>query len=166
MLTGNISGQLHWIRNEGSPTAFKFGSRRPLMAGGGPAKVAGGDAHPVVVDWDGDRVIDLLVGTGDGGVTFFKGSREGSSGAPALLPGKRLEAGGKPIKLGTRLKLCVTDWNDDGKLDLLAGNFDTVEKKPSRQVGASRTGTERPSMSYVGNVYVMLGQNATARASR
>jgi hypothetical protein len=51
----------------------------------------------------------------------------GDSGAatgPALQKGVRVEADGKPIdgKIG-HLVPCVTDWNNDGKKDLIVGQF-------------------------------------------
>jgi hypothetical protein len=84
MLVGNISGEVHWIENEGNKTQFKFGSRRAISVVGSPLKVGGGDAHPVAVDWDGDSVLDLLVGCGDGSVLFCKGAPSQSGGAPTL----------------------------------------------------------------------------------
>jgi hypothetical protein len=30
-----------------------------------------GDSHPIAADWDGDMLLDLLVGCGDGSVLFY-----------------------------------------------------------------------------------------------
>ncbi|HNY26524.1 MAG TPA: VCBS repeat-containing protein [Candidatus Sumerlaeota bacterium] len=54
-------------------------------------------------------------------------SPPGQSGAatgPALQKGFRVEADGKPIdgEIG-HLVPCVTDWNNDGKKDLIVGQF-------------------------------------------
>jgi hypothetical protein len=50
-------------------------------------------------------------------------------------------ADGKPIALGHRPKVFVCDWNEDGQLDLLAGNFNFKEPR-----------------EYTGNVCVILRQ--------
>ncbi|MCS6863338.1 MAG: VCBS repeat-containing protein [Abditibacteriales bacterium] len=141
ILVGNIAGEVYWLENEGNKAQFKFGSRRALSVAGAPLKVGGGDAHPVAVDWDGDSVLDLLVGCGDGSVLFCKGTPSQSGRAPTLLTKTPLKAGGQPIALGHRVKLFVCDWNEDGQLDLLAGNFNFKEPR-----------------EYIGNVYVMLRQ--------
>jgi len=161
MLTGNISGDVHWNENKGTRTAFQFGAREPLEGGGEPIRVPDGDAHPVAVDWDGDGVLDLLVGCGDGSVRFYRGVRTG--GKPTLRKGERLSAGGKALDLGGRVKLFVHDWNEDGRLDLLAGNFDMIRRKES----AKSRRFDEPMYDYVGNVFVMLRQpSAAARAAR
>jgi len=81
---------------------------------------------PYVVDWDGDGVQDLLVGVeGMGpkvkGVLFFRNG--GTNKEPKLEPGRPLKLEGEGFDQGYRLRLAVTDWNNDGKLDLLVGNF-------------------------------------------
>ncbi|MCH8273512.1 MAG: VCBS repeat-containing protein [Armatimonadetes bacterium] len=137
MLVGNIWGGVHWIENRGDAKRFRFAAREPILVGGKALQVESGDTHPVAVDWDGDGVLDLLIGYEDGGVLFCKGRRRGS-GPPVFDTMEKLTAGDKEISLGGRTKIFVTDWNEDGLLDLLAGNFDFG------------------SDDYVGNVYVML----------
>lgn len=150
MLVGNISGQVYWIPNEGTRTSFKFGARRRLMAGGSAFTVGGGDAHPVATDWDRDGTLDLLIGCGDGSILFCKGEKKSASGPPTLQPGVKVEAGGKPVALGMRVKLSVHDWNEDGLPDLLAGNFGMEER--------SRQATVNGRPGYFGHVYVFLRQ--------
>src|SRR5437588_783672 len=72
LLVGHIEGQVHLVINEGSKTKPSFGKDVLLKAGNEPIKLAGGDAGPTVADWDGDGKFDLLVGTGGGGVFWFR----------------------------------------------------------------------------------------------
>jgi len=76
---------------------------------------------PHVADWDKDGIKDLLVGSERGKVYFYR--NKGTNTAPVLESGIELKAGGFVISEGLRARLCVTDWNNDGKLDLVVGNF-------------------------------------------
>jgi hypothetical protein len=98
---------------------------------------------PYVVDWDGDGLPDLLCGTESAEVRFFRNT--GSRGAPAFAKGVRLDLKGEGFEKGCRCRIAVTDWNNDGKLDLLVGNFCYVNGGP----GGGKTG---------GNVWLFLGR--------
>lgn len=142
LLVGNIGGRVILIPNEGTrqKPSFNTQKRAALEAGGEPIKVPGGDAGPVVADWDEDGKPDLLVGSGDGSVHFYR--NEGTREAPKYARGAELlskSRGGysnpveKPEGPGVRTKLCVTDWNGDGRPDLLVGDF-WYQKAPSLQL--------------------------------
>ena len=46
------------------------------------------------------------------------------AGEPRLREGMKIKAAGKPIDIGVgHLVPCVTDWNSDGKKDLIVGQF-------------------------------------------
>jgi hypothetical protein len=92
--------------------------------------VAGGDAGPSLADWDQDGLLDLVVGAGDGAVWWFR--NEGNKAEPKLAAPQPLIA--RPARqdgsgCGTRIKVCVTDFNGDGRVDLLVGDFAYVQKK-------------------------------------
>ncbi len=130
LIVGNILGEVHLVRNEGSPAAPRFAKPEPLIAAGQPIKVAEGDAGPVVADWDSDGNPDLVVGCGDGRVVWYRNVGGGSSprlaGALTLVEpsplGWKDDAHRKPGQWGVRAKVCVTDWNGDGRMDLLLGD--------------------------------------------
>ncbi|MCI0464198.1 MAG: VCBS repeat-containing protein, partial [Gemmataceae bacterium] len=132
LLVGDIRGQVYLIPNEGTAKAYAFGKERQLQAGGKLLRVDGGDAGPFAADWDGDGRLDLLVGAGDGSVWFYR--NVGNAKAPELAAGVRLIPPGeasfgadapKQPRRGMRAKVCAVDWNSDGRLDLLVGDFST-----------------------------------------
>ena len=134
LFVGNIAGRVILIPNEGTARkpAFNPQKRRAVEAGGTAIKVPGGDAGPFVADWDQDGKPDLLVGAGDGSVWLYRnvGTRKEAryaAGVPLLPASKRLwnpvPADQAPDSPGLRCKVCVTDWNGDGRPDLLVGDF-------------------------------------------
>lgn len=142
LVVGTAAGHIYLVPNNGSRTEPAWGMPRKLLADGKEIEIpAGGDAGPAVVDWDGDGKLDLLSGASDGSVLFFRNvgtSREPKLAAAQMIVPAPAAGSGR----GQRSKICVTDWNEDGKLDLVIGDFgDEFQKalSPEEQAWLTKT---------------------------
>ena len=123
---------------DGAQPALAYGWQRPA----GKALLTQWRTTPVAVDWNRDGLMDLVMLDHEGYLALFARAKRGGSGAvvptaspgvsPAnqliLLPPQRVfcDEQGEPLRLSKglagksgRRKLCVVDWDGDGKLDLL-----------------------------------------------
>lgn len=138
LVVGDIGGHVSVYFNEGTKQHYAFGKPIQLKANGKPIQVPDGDAGPCVADWDGDGLLDLIVGCGDGSVIFFRniGTAKESKldEGQVLIPPGHIEYDGEKIPKtptrGVRAKVCVFDYNGDGLPDLLVGDFSN--QKPNK----------------------------------
>jgi len=117
--------KIKFFANQGTDAAPVFGASGPNLQAGGVEIVHTGSGcgspAPWVCDYDHDGLQDLLVGTSDGKVFFYRNTN--STTQPVLEPGRALSAGGWPLQagIGSRATPYVHDWNEDGLADLLCG---------------------------------------------
>ncbi|MEE8540175.1 MAG: VCBS repeat-containing protein [Desulfobacterales bacterium] len=135
LLVGHIKTIIVY-KNIGTKSAPRF--RAPTLInvpkGGLPVKPS-----PHVIDWDGDGTKDLLMGSEKPKIYFYRNI--GTNKQPQLARGEILDLRGPGFDVGYRCRIDVTDWNNDGKLDLLVGN---------------RFKGEKPSSG--GNIWLFLGK--------
>jgi hypothetical protein len=128
LIVGTSHGEVAFFPNVGTKGKPAFGKAEPILAGG--KKIAISCASPVVADWDGDGLPDLVVGGEDGSVVWFRnqGNRKEPklTAAKTLVPpsttGRRSDKSRNPDESGIRARPAVVDWDGDGKLDLLIGD--------------------------------------------
>jgi hypothetical protein len=141
IIFNSILSEVKWLKNVGSRTEPKFATaqsvdvewetEQPRLAWGwlrpkGKALLTQWRTTPVVHDFNNDELQDLVMLDHEGYLAFFE--RERRDNAVLLKSPRRAFVGedGEPIRLnpGTagrsgRRKLCVTDWDGDGRFDLL-----------------------------------------------
>mgnify|MGYP002623845916 FL=1 len=136
---GEQYGQLFVMPNCGTRTEPKFPYRKLLFEADGQPLDVGIHATPVIVDWDDDGLKDILVGTYQNSIAFFKnvgtnrdrrfvyqGFIRDADGATLELPIRPVAE--KPEGVFTHdyyPVMSAVDWNHDGRTDLLAGGYVT-----------------------------------------
>ncbi len=133
LCVGTIDGEVYFLANE----AGIFGEALALQADG--ETISAHHGGPAVADWDGDGNLDLIVADGDGQVSFFK--NQSAKGQPKLSAGVVLVP--KADKedhnsYGRRAKIDVADWNNDGRLDLLLGDFRSKQGEAPEMTDADK----------------------------
>jgi len=142
IVINNIWGKVLWYRNIGERTAPKLAAALPVeVEWDGPAPkpawnwwnpegkslVTQWRTSPVVIDLNRDGLNDLVILDQEGYLAFFE--RRKSDAGLVLLPPSRIfrNENGEPLRLNDgragksgRRKLTFTDWDGDGRLDLIA----------------------------------------------
>ncbi len=156
LVVNSIWGRVHWYRNIGTRTAPRLAAPGPIEVewNGPPPVLAWGwlrpqgrelltqwRTTPVAVDWNRDGLTDLVMLDTEGYLAFFERARHGDR--LVLLHPRRAfcDEAGRPLRLNAgiagrsgRRKLCATDWDGDGRLDLLLND---ANARWLRQIGES-----------------------------
>lgn len=137
MVLGTIGGKV-WLYRGNGKGQFEKGVL--LTSGGKPIQAL--DGGPSLFDWNGDGIPDLLIGDEAGNLKLYYGLKRGSTdlGPPVTIwkgrdadivhSGDPARRQANDISPGARLKVTVTDWNGDGKPDLLVGDFSITDPPP------------------------------------
>ena len=136
LLVGTDKGHVFLRRNVGTKTKPSFDVKLEPLEGTGTAPYfLEGYAMPVVVDWDGDGLFDLVSGGKKGGVFWLRNA--GTSSAPKFEPQRAiLEEGATSDEgIGGRTQIEVADFDGDGDLDILVGDYEStrVENESTRR---------------------------------
>lgn len=138
LVIGNMFGKVFLARNQSGSNALALAAPVPLLVAGEPLVIEETNAAPCVADWDQDGAHDLLLGTGDGSVLFYRNERaartpgEPEFAAPLELVAKSPD-GAAELRLahpGQRARVAVCDWNADGRLDLVVGEHADEDGPP------------------------------------
>src|SRR5262249_15253926 len=117
LITGNADFE---TTKEG--TFVNYHGKRIKSTPDKPISITGTASAVHAVDWNGDGVLDLLVGDIRGNVYLIP--NEGTREKYAFGKERQLLAGGKPLRVNGDAGPFACDWDGDGKTDLLVGAGD------------------------------------------
>jgi len=148
----SILGKVCWLRNVGVQGAPKLSNPEPIevewvdqqpelqwgwLKPDGKELLTQWRTTPLVYDFNEDGVVDLAILDHEGYLAFFERYRDGKAIKVKAPRRAFVDETGTPLRLnpGTagrsgRRKICVADWNGDGKFDLLlnSSNADLWEQ--------------------------------------
>lgn len=159
IVANSILGKVHWYRNIGTrgspklaaaqPVEVEWDGLQPCLAWGwlrpeGKALLTQWRTTPVTIDWNKDGLVDLVMLDQEGYLAFFE--RAERNGKRVLLNPKRVFCNEKGELLqfskgvagrSGRRKICIADWDGDGRLDILINSKNAefwrqVEEKDGR----------------------------------
>ncbi|MBL8190045.1 MAG: VCBS repeat-containing protein, partial [Acidobacteria bacterium] len=140
----SIWGRVEWLKNIGTrkaprlaapqPVEVEWQGEQPFLAWGwlrptGKALLTQWRTTPALADVNQDGLMDLVMLDQQGYLAFFERAKQNSHTGKLILNAPRrafVDEHGKPLQLNAgvagrsgRRKLSLTDWDGDGKLDVL-----------------------------------------------
>ena len=117
LLVGCAEGYLYYSENQGT-------TEQPLFAPielleditKQPIRVAA-NCNPIVVDWDGNGINDLLLGSGDGAIMLS--TNQDDNNDLQFIPPEPLRIDSVSLRVEGTSQPFVADWDNDGGKDLL-----------------------------------------------
>jgi hypothetical protein len=160
LLVGDRSGRIRLFLNQGDVKDAKLIDSGFIKSEDEDLKVHG-DAAPIMVDWDGDDISDLLVGESTGQIVFFKGSQ--IDGKLSFHEGSHLQAMDAMVKVNAFAVPLAVDWNENGRLDLLVGAGDGriyLYHRNEQQLLEKKGPIEGLTYNFFGEKSLYAGHNA------
>ena len=123
-MTGEFVDNFWYFENiagKGKPPKFAKG-RKAVAPDGTPLAVDLCMFDPVLVDYDGDGIQDIVEAEEDGRVAVFAGTGKFRDGTPVFQKGRYLRQKAQELKFGCLATPFGCDWDGDGDWDFICGN--------------------------------------------
>jgi hypothetical protein len=122
LICGEFRDGFTYFRNSGTRKQPRYDLGQPVQCESGEVRMDLCMIVPVVIDWDGDGDVDLIVGQEDGRVAFIENTGKLREGRPLFEQPRFFQQEADEVKFGVLATPVGFDWDGDGDTDLLAGN--------------------------------------------
>lgn len=142
LLSGSANGDIYFFKGKGDG---KYADGVPLKDPQNNVLNVGRVSTVFAFDWDGDGLLDLIVGTGAGRIYLIP--NKGSASQYSFGKPRRLVADDKEIQIASGYAFPVAaDWDGDGRPDLIVGTgagsvlwYRNTGTREEPKLGAPRT---------------------------
>lgn len=179
IIINSIWGKILWYKNIGTKTNPKLAKAQPVQVEWNGKNLAPTwnwwkpeddnlvtqwRTTPFMYDWNKDGLMDLIMLDHEGYLAFFERSKRKNK--LVLLPGKRIffDENNQPLRLNKktagksgRRKFAITDWDLDGKVDLLINSKNITFL---RNVSTNKDSVKFIDMGMVSN-HILAGHSTS-----
>ncbi|MEZ5106586.1 MAG: VCBS repeat-containing protein [Draconibacterium sp.] len=114
--------RLTWFENIGTRKAPKYAKGKYVKINNEVLHLDLEMVVPSAADWDGDGLVDLIVGIEDGRVVFMKNTGKKNADGIIFKTPEYLQQDAQYLKFGALVTPYSVDWDNDGDEDLICGN--------------------------------------------
>ena len=122
MIVGtDTTAPVRFYENTGTASVYQFDGFVNFIAGGSSVTLY--RSMPSIYDMNGDGLFDIVMGATDKKFHYFENT--GTSGSPSFAAAVQLQyqSGGAAVTEASDSRLDLCDWNEDGHIDFVAGDY-------------------------------------------
>jgi hypothetical protein len=118
------TGKIRVYPNTGELGAPRYGDPEFLQVAGADLEVPASGClgvYPRVFDWNRDGLADVVLGHSNGKISWLENI--GTAESPVFAELQYVRVAGVDLNVGERATFDMVDWNEDGRFDLVTGNY-------------------------------------------
>ena len=163
IICGEFVDGLTWFENIGTRSEPVFAAGRRISNSKGEIRFHLQMINPRVCDFNKDGYMDLVVGDEDGRVALLKNTGKVKKGMPQFKSPEYFRQKADKVKFGALATPCSVDWNNDGKMDIIAGNSAGEIAFIENLTGGADPSWAAPVLMKVGRtpIRIMAGYNGS-----